>query len=241
MGDPALVVPLDPDEILAAARQSTGLHDVGDDAWLESYRRRIRSIDEDSQAHLLGRLLARAEALRCLQTNLRIRRAHREDPAILEEPISRPIFVVGAPPHWHVDPAGASGPRSRAEGSHRVGGPPSVASRRCRRHGGAHGLRRGRAGALGRHPAGAHDPPRASQRSPLRVRPLHGARFRRGVLGDAVPDAGLRRLGGRAGGAGGAHLPPAPELPADPAARGSRAAVAAQDPRPPLHHHPALR
>ena len=97
VGDPALVVPLDPDELLSLARRSTGLEDIGDELWLESFRRRVCSIDTDSQAHLLGRLLARAEVLRVLQTNLRLRAAWAETPAILDEPIEQPVFVVGAP------------------------------------------------------------------------------------------------------------------------------------------------
>lgn len=96
-GDPRLVVPLDPDELVETARASTGLDDLGDADWHECFARRIRSIDEESRAHVLGRLLARAETLRVLQTRLRLRHAWRETPAILAEPIERPIFVLGAP------------------------------------------------------------------------------------------------------------------------------------------------
>jgi hypothetical protein len=97
VGDPALIVPLDPDEMLELARSATGLHDVGDALWLESYRQRLRSIDRESNATLLGRLLCRAETIRVLQTNLRLRHAWAETPAILDEPIEHPIFVSGAP------------------------------------------------------------------------------------------------------------------------------------------------
>ena len=41
------VVPLDPDEMLEVARASTGLDEVGDDLFVETYRRRIRSIDDE--------------------------------------------------------------------------------------------------------------------------------------------------------------------------------------------------
>jgi len=97
VGSAAHIVPLDPDDMLAIARSSTGLDDVGDELFLECYRRRIASIDRDSGATLLGRLLARAEAIRVLQTNLRLRKAWADDPSILEEPIEQPIFVAGAP------------------------------------------------------------------------------------------------------------------------------------------------
>ena len=97
VGDPALIVPLDPDEILSAARTSTGLHDVGDDLFLETFERRIRSIDSESGANLLGRLLAKAEAVRVMQTRLRMIQAWSEHPEILDEEITEPIFVVGPP------------------------------------------------------------------------------------------------------------------------------------------------
>lgn len=96
-GDPRYVVPLDPDEMLDTARRSTGLDHIGSDAWVETYRRRIRSIDEDSGAHLLGRLLCRAETIRVLQTRLRLEDAWAKNPAILEEPIEQPLFIAGPP------------------------------------------------------------------------------------------------------------------------------------------------
>ncbi len=96
-GDARFVVPLDPDDLLATARASTGLDEVGDAFYLETFERRIRSIDEDAQAHVLGRLLCRAEALRVLQTRLRLVKAWTDEPRILDEKIERPIFVLGPP------------------------------------------------------------------------------------------------------------------------------------------------
>ncbi|MBJ21579.1 MAG: sulfotransferase [bacterium] len=96
-GDPRHIVPLDPGEMLATARSSTGLVEVGDEDWLETYERRIRSIDLESKSNLLGRLLCRAETIRLLQTRLRLCKAWANEPAILEEKIERPIFVLGAP------------------------------------------------------------------------------------------------------------------------------------------------
>ena len=94
---PRSIVPLDPSELLASARETTGLQEIGDLNWIETFERRIRSIDEESNANLLGRFLARAETIRVLQTKLRLHEAWAREPAILEEPIERPIFVLGAP------------------------------------------------------------------------------------------------------------------------------------------------
>lgn len=91
------VIPLDPEEMLAAARTSTGLHEIGDAYFLETYKRRVRSIDTESNANFLGRLLARTETIRVLQTRLRLYDAWAKQPEILEEKVERPIFVLGAP------------------------------------------------------------------------------------------------------------------------------------------------
>lgn len=96
-GGAGFVIPLDPDELLELARSSTGLHEIGDRAWCETFERRIRSIDEESNANVMGRLLCRAETIRVLQTRLRLCQAWSETPAILDEPIDRPIFIAGAP------------------------------------------------------------------------------------------------------------------------------------------------
>ena len=96
-GDPRFIVPLDPEELLSQARSSTGLEEIGDPLYRETFLRRIRSIDGESKANLLGRLLCRAETIRVLQTRLRLEQAWAENPKILEEPIERPIFIVGPP------------------------------------------------------------------------------------------------------------------------------------------------
>ena len=57
----------------------------------------VGTIATESQANLIGRFLARVEILRVLQTRLRLFDAWAKEPAILEEPIDRPIFVLGAP------------------------------------------------------------------------------------------------------------------------------------------------
>lgn len=83
-GDPRYIVPLDPTELLAQARKATGLEEIGDALWHETFERRMRSIDEDSNANLLGRFLCRAEAIRVLQTRLRLYQDWAENPEILE-------------------------------------------------------------------------------------------------------------------------------------------------------------
>ncbi len=97
VGDPRHVVSLGAEELIALARETTGLHDFGDAGWEAGYRALMTSLDAEAQLHLLGRVLTRAEVLRVLQTKLRLQRAWTERPAILREPIAAPIFVCGPP------------------------------------------------------------------------------------------------------------------------------------------------
>lgn len=97
VGDPRHIVSLDADELVALARETTGLDDFGDPGWEPAYRALMTSLEHEAQLHLLGRVLTRAEVLRVLQTKLRLARAWRERPAILREPIAAPLFVCGPP------------------------------------------------------------------------------------------------------------------------------------------------
>src|SRR6185295_3046731 len=100
VGDPRLLAGLDPDELLATARASTGLDDLGEDdwpGWTETYRRMVTAIDDEAQLHALGRVVTRAEILKVLQTWLRLQREWATRPAIRDEPIEAPLFVVGPP------------------------------------------------------------------------------------------------------------------------------------------------
>jgi hypothetical protein len=100
VGDPRLLAGLGPDELLATARASTGLDDLGEDewpGWTDTYRRLVTAIDEEADLHTVGRLSTRAEVLKVLQTWLRLQEEWRTRPAILAEPIDAPLFVVGPP------------------------------------------------------------------------------------------------------------------------------------------------
>ena len=71
VGDPRLLAGLDPAELLATARASTGLDDLGEDdwpGWTETYRRMVTAIDHESQLHALGRVVTRAEILSLTDT-----------------------------------------------------------------------------------------------------------------------------------------------------------------------------
>src|SRR5689334_1344571 len=100
VGGPERLVALDGDELLALARATTGLSDVGEDewpGWTETYERMARSIDEESQLHLLGRVTTRGEVLRVLQTWLELQACWQAEPEITRVSVDAPLFVVGPP------------------------------------------------------------------------------------------------------------------------------------------------
>ena len=63
--DPAAVVPLDAESLLAWACRNTGLEDFGDDDWREPFAVLLRGLETEADLHLMGRLAARTEILRC--------------------------------------------------------------------------------------------------------------------------------------------------------------------------------
>jgi hypothetical protein len=100
VGDPRRLAGLEPDELLATARSSTGLDDLGEaewPGWTDTYRRMLTAIEDEAQLHALGRVVTRAEVLKVLQVWLRLQREWAIRPALRAEPIDAPLFVVGPP------------------------------------------------------------------------------------------------------------------------------------------------
>ena len=100
VGGPERVASLDADDLLAVARATTELADLGEETWpgwQETYRRNLAAIDAEADLHTLGRVVTRAEVLRMLQTWLRLQEHWRASPAVTREPVVAPLFVVGPP------------------------------------------------------------------------------------------------------------------------------------------------
>ena len=89
------VVPLDEKSLLESAMRATGLSDFGSDDWREPFQVLVKSLEQDADLHLMGRLMARDELLRLLEARLRIEDTYKRYPEIEQEQIVRPIFVVG--------------------------------------------------------------------------------------------------------------------------------------------------
>ena len=98
VGDPRRLIALDPDDLLDLAISSTGSSDfAADDGWEQGFRRLVNHLDDGAGLTVLGRLSARAEILRNLQTRLRLAAYWTEHPDALEEEIVEPVFIVGPP------------------------------------------------------------------------------------------------------------------------------------------------
>ncbi len=91
------VVPLDEDSLLAHARRTTGLDDFGDDLWREPFGVLVKSLEEEAELTLMGRLMARSDIILWLGTRLRVTDTLKRHPEILEEEVTAPMVIVGLP------------------------------------------------------------------------------------------------------------------------------------------------
>ena len=89
------MVPLDELQAIQAAVDATGLDNFGDDGFREGLAMLVRSLEEEAQLTLVGRLLARAEIARILESRLRTEKVFHDHPEIEEEEIIAPVFVTG--------------------------------------------------------------------------------------------------------------------------------------------------
>ncbi|WP_395816419.1 sulfotransferase family protein [Archangium minus] len=89
------VFKLNADELMAEARQQTGLHDFGDESFIEPLRRLTRAYVEEADLSFVGRLAIQREMLRHLIQRLHIAEDLRRHPEIREVPIQRPLFILG--------------------------------------------------------------------------------------------------------------------------------------------------
>jgi hypothetical protein len=91
------VVPLDEDSLLAHARRATGLDDFGDELWREPFCVLIKSLEEEAQLTLMGRLMTRSDIVLWLSTRLTVTDTLKKYPQILDEQITAPMVIVGLP------------------------------------------------------------------------------------------------------------------------------------------------
>lgn len=89
--------PFDPAALLAAAQARTGLSDFGPDYFREVLAELCRSAEQELDLNPVGRRNLWGQVLDHLIQRLRFVDLWTRHPEILDEPIERPIFIVGLP------------------------------------------------------------------------------------------------------------------------------------------------
>ncbi|MBK5289343.1 MAG: sulfotransferase [Acidimicrobiia bacterium] len=95
LGNPAALVALDEESLLATACEISGLADYGDGRWREGLRVFLRALEAEADLNLLGRIMARNDIVRALVNRLEVRATVAAHPEITAETIEAPLLVVG--------------------------------------------------------------------------------------------------------------------------------------------------
>jgi hypothetical protein len=91
------VLPLEPEALMAAASEQTGLDHFGDDWFREPLEIVCRAIPVEAGLNAVGRVTAGSSLVNMLANRLRLEDLLRRHPEIEEVPIARPIIIVGLP------------------------------------------------------------------------------------------------------------------------------------------------
>ncbi len=90
---------LDPDKLIAAACDATGLSNfddgTGNTLWRDGFNRLISDLNRNAALTPLGRQIATQEITGALATRLRVNEYHARHPDVTAAPIEKPIFVIG--------------------------------------------------------------------------------------------------------------------------------------------------
>jgi hypothetical protein len=85
------------DALLKKARENTGFRDFGESDFEAPLKLLLEGLETEAQLSLMGRIIARADLLRTLENRLGMVDLLKKHPEIEEQPIERPLFVVGPP------------------------------------------------------------------------------------------------------------------------------------------------
>ncbi len=93
----ASLSPLEPEALVAAARDETGLDDFGDDRFLARLGILTRALATEGRLSAVGGVMAHRQLVQLLKNRLVLEALVARHPEILREPIHAPIVVVGLP------------------------------------------------------------------------------------------------------------------------------------------------
>jgi Sulfotransferase family len=80
-----------------AASQATGLDDFGEERDFQGLRVLLDAYEHEARLNPFGRMMVRQELAGILKNRLRVREAWKRDPALLDAPVRRPLFILGLP------------------------------------------------------------------------------------------------------------------------------------------------
>ena len=83
--------------LLDKAKQSTDLHDLGDDSILEPLQRLVDALNNEANLNAHGREAMEKELVDTLANRLRVENHLKQHPELLAAPIVKPMFVFGLP------------------------------------------------------------------------------------------------------------------------------------------------
>jgi Sulfotransferase family len=89
--------PLNADQLISLARHRTGLTEFGETPFTGPLQNFLRCCFEEANLSLVGRIATRWDVIRFLSNLLRLREEETRAPDILDQPITRPIFISGLP------------------------------------------------------------------------------------------------------------------------------------------------
>lgn len=84
-------------KLMATASKNTGLSDFGEDDFREPLALLLRALEGEAQLSTLGRVMARTDIVRTLENRLGMVDLLKKHPEIEDQPIIKPVFVVGPP------------------------------------------------------------------------------------------------------------------------------------------------
>ncbi len=87
----------DPDALIAEARSTTGLDDLGGDDWREGMERLLEACDREAELNALGRAIISREMVAQLRNRLEINDWVARNPAVRDEPIEAPVILATLP------------------------------------------------------------------------------------------------------------------------------------------------
>ncbi|HKT74650.1 MAG TPA: sulfotransferase [Steroidobacteraceae bacterium] len=90
------VVPLDEQSLLDCARANTGLSDFGANDWYEPFKVFLKSLNEEADLNLMGRLMTRSDILMYLEARLRVEETYKRYPQIEQVVLVPQMLIVGS-------------------------------------------------------------------------------------------------------------------------------------------------